>query len=73
MRCWLAAGGAIALLAAGAAPARADVVAYPLPGTRTASKDTQISFRGAAPAAIGAVPITGSRSGRHGGRLGNPS
>jgi len=69
----VAAGGAIALLAAGAAAARADVVAYPLPGTRTASKDTQISFRGAAPAAIGAVPITGSRSGRHGGRLGNPS
>jgi hypothetical protein len=63
------AGGAIALLAVAAAPAHAAVVAYPLPGTTTASRSTQISFRGAAPEAIGAVVVTGSRSGRHRGRL----
>jgi hypothetical protein len=64
-----AAGAAAALLGAAAAPARAAVVAYPLPGTTTASKDTQISFRGAAPAALGGVTVRGSRSGRHRGRL----
>ena len=69
MRRALTAGGAVALLAVSAAPARADVVAYPLPGTTTASARSQISFRGAAPDAIGKVTVTGSRSGRHRGRL----
>ncbi len=64
---WSAAGGAIALLAG--APAQAKVVAYPSPGTLTASPRTQISLRGIAPARIGTVTVTGSRSGRHGGRL----
>jgi len=61
---------ASALLAAAPATARAaDVVAYPLPGTTTASKQTQISFRGIARDQIGTVRVTGSRSGRHRGTL----
>ena len=68
MRAVLAAAGAIALLAA-AAPAYAQVTTFPLPGTQTASARTQISFRGVEPGKIGAVRVTGSRSGRHGGRL----
>jgi hypothetical protein len=62
-----AAGGAIALLAA--APAQAQVSVYPSPGTLTASPRTQISFRGVAPGEIAAVSVTGSRSGRHPGKL----
>ena len=45
------------------------VSAFPAPGTRTAQRGTEISLRGAAPGAIGAVTVTGSRSGRHEGTL----
>ena len=56
--------------AAYAPPAHADTIsAYPLPGTRTAGAQTQISLRGAPPAQIGAIVVTGSRSGRHTGAL----
>ena len=68
MRALLAVAGAVALLTA-AAPAEAQVTTFPLPGTQTASARTQISFRGVEPDKIGAVRVTGSRSGRHGGRL----
>jgi hypothetical protein len=61
-------GGAVALLAA-STPAQAQVATFPLPGTKTASARTQISFRGVAPDKIGSVRVTGSRSGRHAGRL----
>jgi hypothetical protein len=47
----------------------ATVSAYPLPGSRSAGARTQISLRGAPPAALGAVVVIGSRSGRHTGRL----
>jgi hypothetical protein len=47
----------------------ATVSSYPLPGSRTASTQTQISLRGAPPAALGEIVVTGSRSGRHPGRL----
>ena len=46
-----------------------DVVAYPGPGWRTASPSTSITFRGRAPAGLGAVRVVGSRSGSHQGRL----
>jgi hypothetical protein len=49
--------------------AAATVSAYPLPGTRTAGAHTQISLRGAPPAQLGAIVVTGSRSGRHTGSL----
>ena len=68
MRVVLAVSGALALLTA-AGPAEAAVSTFPLPGTGTASPRTQISFRGIAPDEIGAVRVTGSRSGRHSGRL----
>ncbi len=41
----------------------------PSPGVRTASPETQISFRGAPAADIGTVKVIGSRSGAHSGRL----
>ncbi len=58
----LALGGA---QASGAEP----VSVYPSPWTRVASPRTQISIRGIAPGAIGPLQITGSRSGRHAGKL----
>jgi hypothetical protein len=52
------------------APAHAATIStYPLPGTRTAGALTQISLRGAPPSRLGAITVTGSRSGRHSGRL----
>lgn len=59
-------------LAAGAssgAVARADVSVYPGDGTPDASPRTQISLRGAPPSDLQHVVVTGSRSGRHTGRL----
>jgi hypothetical protein len=47
----------------------ATISAYPSPGTRTAGAQTQISLRGAPPALLGEIVVTGSRSGRHAGRL----
>ena len=45
------------------------VSAYPAPGVLTASSTTQISFRGVVPDALGEIDVTGSRSGRHAGRV----
>ncbi len=59
--------GALMLLAA--APARAEVAAYPAHDVKAASPRTQISFRGLAPAALASIRVVGSRSGRHGGRV----
>jgi hypothetical protein len=42
---------------------------FPIPGGRAAAPQTQITFRGIEPRLIGRVVVTGSRSGRHGGRL----
>jgi hypothetical protein len=47
--------------------AAANVAVYPLPGSTTASRETQISFRGTAE--LGDVTVTGSRTGRHPGRV----
>ncbi len=58
-------GAALAL----AAPAAAAISAYPAPGVRTAGASTQISLRGAPPSALAPVVVSGSRSGRHPGRL----
>src|SRR5690242_8652502 len=52
----------------GAATSRAKTVAVsPSPGDRFATPQTTISFRGVTPAALGAVRVTGSRSGVHPG------
>ncbi len=63
----------IALTAAGAMPAaaRAAIAAYPLPGDRVASTQTQIALRGLSFSQLraGKVTVTGSKTGRHAGRL----
>ena len=45
------------------------VSAFPAPGTPTALRATEISLRGVAPAEVGSMIVTGSRSGRHEGTL----
>ena len=45
------------------------VSVYPAPGVLTASPSTQISFRGVPAGELGEIEVTGSRSGRHAGRL----
>ncbi len=71
----LAAGGTVSAQASTAKPLATaascpGVSVYPSPGTRTASRTTQISFRNIAPATIasGGVKVTGSKSGAHSGR-----
>ena len=63
----LTAAAAAVLTSAQSAPAQ--VSAYPLPGTVTASTTTQISLRGVKPDALGTIAVSGSRSGPHSGRL----
>ena len=45
------------------------ISAYPSPGTVSAGPRTQISLRGAPANRLGTIRVTGSRSGRHAGRL----
>ena len=45
------------------------ISAFPLPGTQTAGTGTQISLRGAPLKRLGRITVTGSKSGRHSGRL----
>jgi Arylsulfotransferase (ASST) len=45
------------------------VSAYPSPGTISAGPRTQISLRGERRSRLGTIRVTGSRSGRHSGRL----
>ncbi len=45
------------------------ISAYPSPGTISAGPKTQISLRGARRSRLGTIRVTGSRSGRHRGRL----
>ena len=62
----------ISLLTAGAASA-ATVSVFPIPGSRVASPQTQIAFRGLAARLLGRMQVSGSRSGRHSGRLASDS
>jgi hypothetical protein len=52
-----------------AAASGSAVTISPLPGTPTASPETQISFLGAPASALSAISVVGSRSGRHSGSL----
>lgn len=45
------------------------VGAFPMPGVGSASPETQISLRGAPPAQLGSVSVSGSESGAHTGTL----
>jgi hypothetical protein len=58
-----------AVLCSSAAAQQPRVSAYPSPGTMTASPGSQISFRGRPAGELGAINVTGSRSGRHDGEL----
>ena len=65
-----AAGLPTSVPAANAAAAAANAITVsPFPGTSDASPSTQISFLGGAGTTVSDVTVTGSRSGRHGGRL----
>lgn len=59
----------LALSANGARAASAAVNVFPIPGGRLASPRTQITFRGLPVSQFGRIVVTGSESGRHGGRL----
>ncbi len=45
------------------------VSVFPIPGSRLATRQTQISFRGVAPRSLGPITVGGSHSGIHAGRL----
>jgi hypothetical protein len=62
------ASGALAC-GAGAQTTTAQVGAFPMPGTISASPESQISLRGAAAAELGTITVSGSRSGNHTGTL----
>ncbi|HWD84777.1 MAG TPA: arylsulfotransferase family protein [Solirubrobacteraceae bacterium] len=68
---WTVAGlAAAATLAALPATAEAGAVSvFPIPGSRLATAETQITFRGVPAAGLGQVVVTGSRSGNHAGRV----
>ncbi len=76
---WIGATVLCAVLAGGAATAGAltgaestaagPVSVFPAPGTVSASSSTQISFRGAAAGELGAITVSGSRSGSLDGEL----
>ncbi len=59
----------VAALAAGCGTGGAQPPVSPGPGTQVASPQTQVSFPGKTAADVGAVSVTGSRSGRHAGAL----
>jgi hypothetical protein len=71
----VAAGAAVACGAVGVAAlgqaqvAPEQATAFPMPGSPVALPGTQISLRGTAPDKIGAVEVSGSRSGAHPGEL----
>jgi Arylsulfotransferase (ASST) len=60
---------ACAAVAAAPSSAATGVVISPLPGTVTATPQTQISFLGASASSLSGIYVAGSSSGRHRGRL----
>jgi hypothetical protein len=52
-----------------AATTTTTIGAFPMPGTPTASPQTQISLRGAPAADLGTITVTGSQTGEHSGQL----
>jgi hypothetical protein len=65
----LLAGGASALTGGTSPHSPPAVSVFPSPGSHAALPGTQISFRGIAPAKIGAITVVGSRSGVHTGQV----
>ena len=64
----VAAGAALGPAAAAQAAASA-VSVFPIPGGRVAAPSTQITFRGVPASQLGAISVTGSKSGAHSGRI----
>jgi len=60
---------ATALAGSGSATTTETIGAFPVPGTLAASARTQISFRGAPVNDLGAVAVSGSRTGGYAGHL----
>jgi hypothetical protein len=69
VRILIAAGVALLALAGAGPAAAATISVYPAPGVTTAMPETQISFRGAPPSQLGPIVVSGSRSGRHTGKV----
>ena len=59
----------IVAIAGGQTTTGAQVGAFPMPGTESASPETQISLRGAPAAELGSITVRGSRTGAHTGKL----
>jgi hypothetical protein len=59
----------LALGSATAAQAAPAVSVFPIPGGRLAAPSTQITFRGLPAGQLGAISVTGSKSGTHTGRV----
>ena len=68
MRSGVAIASLVLALPASAQAATA-VSVFPIPGSRAASPQTQIAFRGIPAAQLGAVTVIGSRTGIHSGRI----
>lgn len=66
----LAGAAAVAAVTSASARAAGAVSAFPAPGSQSASAHTQISLRGIAPAEVGRIVVTGTRSGHHAGVVG---
>src|SRR5947209_18440696 len=49
--------------------AQAQVLVYPLAGSRLATPETQITFRGVPADQLGTITVTGSQSGPHPGKI----
>ncbi len=57
------------ILLPGPAAAAPAVSVFPIPGSKLATPSTQIAFRGLPAGQLGAIIVTGSRSGLHAGRV----
>lgn len=63
------AGAALASLAVGGSSHAETVSVFPVPGSRVAPPQAQVVFRGIPASELGPIVVTGSRSGRHAGRV----
>ena len=59
----------VVAIAGGQTTTGVQVGAFPMPGTLSASPETQISLRGAPAAELGSITVRGSRTGAHTGKL----
>jgi hypothetical protein len=75
LACLLGVVGALVVTGAatGSPPAGPQVYVFPIPGSRVASPDSQIAFRGVPTTSIGTVTVVGSQSGAHAGTVAGDS